>query len=172
MTPIEQAIRDFDKHARAVESLIDGFKVVADPAPESMLCSIVFDLLDAYRKTVEQQNGIDDDWLEWWRLECRLGETPLEAGLAGEAMRTIATLDDLIALVIDHVAIGEAAKELRRQHAEIERLNAALKWEQDRSARIHTHGQGCHTWGPRHYECLLREYKSLLVADHLTGEKE
>ena len=67
---------------------------------------------------------------------------------------------------------GEAAKELRRQHAEIERLNAALKWEQDRSARIHTHGQGCHTWGPRHYECLLREYKSLLVADHLTGEKE
>ena len=67
---------------------------------------------------------------------------------------------------------GESAKELRRQHAEIERLNAALKWEQDRSARIHTHGQGCHTWGPRHYECLLREYKSLLVADHLTGEKE
>ena len=57
----------------------------------------------------------------------------------------------------------EAAKELRRQHAEIERLNAALKWEQDRSERVCTHGQGCHTWGSRHYECLLREYKSLLV---------
>ena len=105
MTPIEQAIRDFDRHARAVESLIDGFKVVADPAPESMLCSTVFDLLDAYRKTVEQQHGIDDGWLDWWRLECRLGETPLEAGLADEAMRTIATIDDLIALVIDHVAM-------------------------------------------------------------------
>ncbi len=25
---------------------------------------------------------------------------------------------------------GEAAKEIRRQHVEIERLNAALKWEQ------------------------------------------
>ena len=104
MTPIEQAIREFDKHARAVESLIEGFKVVADPAPESMLCSTVFDLLDAYRKTIEDQHGIDG-WLDWWRLECRLGETPLEAGLADEEMRTIATLDDLIALVIDHVAM-------------------------------------------------------------------
>ena len=47
---------------------------------------------------------------------------------------------------------------------EIERLNAALKWEQDRSEHIGTHGQGCHTWGPRHYECLLREYKVLLDA--------
>ena len=105
MTPIEQAIRDFDKHARDVESLIDGFKVVADPAPESMLCNTVFGLLTAYRKTIEDQHGIDDDWLEWWRLECSLGETPLEAGLADEEMRTIATLDDLIALVIDHVAM-------------------------------------------------------------------
>lgn len=59
---------------------------------------------------------------------------------------------------------GESAKELRRQHVEIERLNAALKWEQDRSERICTHGQGCHTWGHRHYECLLRQYKSLLEA--------
>lgn len=103
MTPIEQAIRDFDKHARAVESLIKGFKVIAEPAPESMLCDTVFGLLTAYRKTIEDQHGIDDDWLEWWRLECRLGETPLEAGLAGEEMRTIATIDDLVAIVIGHI---------------------------------------------------------------------
>ena len=59
---------------------------------------------------------------------------------------------------------GEAAKELRRLHAENERLNNALQWEQNRFERIGTHGPGCHTWGPRHYECLLREYKSLLEA--------
>ena len=59
---------------------------------------------------------------------------------------------------------SNAAAELLRQQHEIERLNAALKWEQDHSARLGTHGQGCHTWGPRHYECLLREYKVLLDA--------
>ena len=57
-----------------------------------------------------------------------------------------------------------AAEELRRLYAENERLNNALQWEQNRFEHIGTHGQGCHTWGHRHYECLLREYTSLLDA--------
>ena len=77
--------------------------------------------------------------------------------------------DEALEQALDALNLGEpvtsstAAKLLRQQH-EIERLNAALKWEQDRSEHIGTHGQGCHTWGPRHYECLLREYKGLLDA--------
>jgi len=41
--------------------------------------------------------------------------------------------------------------------AEITRLNAALKYEEIRSDRIGTHGPGCWSWGPRHYECLVAE---------------
>ena len=48
--------------------------------------------------------------------------------------------------------------------AEVERLNKALQWEQNRSERIGTHGPGCHTWGPAHYECLLRVNAELLTA--------
>ena len=68
------------------------------------------------------------------------------------------------ALKLGEPVTSSAAAELLRQQHEIERLNAALKWEQDRSEHIGTHGQGCHTWGSRHYECLLREYKVLLGA--------
>jgi hypothetical protein len=48
--------------------------------------------------------------------------------------------------------------------AEVKRLNKALTWEQNRSERIGTHGPGCHTWGPAHYECLLRVNAELLTA--------
>lgn len=44
---------------------------------------------------------------------------------------------------------------------EIARLNAALRYEQHRADRIGTHGPRCETWGPAHYECLLREVEGL-----------
>jgi hypothetical protein len=48
--------------------------------------------------------------------------------------------------------------------AEVERLNKALQWEQNRAGRIGTHGPGCHTWGASHYECLLRVNAELVTA--------
>ena len=47
---------------------------------------------------------------------------------------------------------------------EVARLNKALTWEQNRAERIGTHGPGCHTWGPSHYECLLRVNAELVEA--------
>lgn len=45
---------------------------------------------------------------------------------------------------------------------EIERLQRALRYEENRFSRIGTHGPDCWKWGPRHYECALRHMEEKL----------
>jgi len=43
-------------------------------------------------------------------------------------------------------------------------LIALARCEIEREARVSTHAPGCHTWGPRHYDCLMRRYEATRAA--------
>lgn len=45
---------------------------------------------------------------------------------------------------------------------EIERLQRALRYEENRFSRIGTHNPDCWKWGPGHYECALRHIEEKL----------
>lgn len=105
MTAVEQAVRDFDKHARAVESLTTALNEQLSMAPESELHQTLRNLLCAYKNALDDKFNIGA-WLEWWWLECDLGGKPKLASIQDEEQRLIVTLDDLVKIVCDDVEQG------------------------------------------------------------------
>ena len=94
-------------------------------------------------------------------------DTPQRANamLTGLCQDAANEIERLNAEVLEQCRInGMSAEREGALAAEVERLNKALQWEQNRAERIGTHGPGCHTWGSQHYECLLRVNAELLEA--------
>lgn len=104
---VEKAVRTFHERVTEVDRVIDALNQTLSMQPESDLCSSVWAVVGGWIEALGAAYFIDSS-LEWWWLECRLGRRPMQAGLAGEELRTIATIDDLVQLILDDLAKSEA----------------------------------------------------------------
>lgn len=104
------AIRTWHDRLYALEEQLGALRDLLQMAPEAPLNEACWALAGGYIAEIDRRWGIGD-WLDCWWHECRLGESPGHAGLIGEPMREIKTIDDLIAIVTDDLAQAEAEPE-------------------------------------------------------------
>ena len=102
---IEQAIRTWYATVKATGEAVDALNNIVGCSPESPLSQSIYAMVIAYTDAVQDAHGLDT-WLEWYWLECEMGENPLSASSGDNPMREIATVDDLVALCADHCDNG------------------------------------------------------------------
>ena len=102
---MEQSVRTGHATAKAAGEAVDALNNIVGCSPESPLSQSIYAMVIAYTDEVQEAHGLDT-WLEWYWLECEMGETPLAASIGDEPLREIATVEDLIALCARHCAGG------------------------------------------------------------------
>lgn len=80
---------------------LDALTEVTAMAPEAPLRCAVFELWEAHTKLLAEQIGATHNWLEWYDLECQMGDRPMEASSRNDTpMLPVETPEDLARLIL------------------------------------------------------------------------
>lgn len=97
---ITRALREFHERIGALDETYDQLHGLVGIDPEAPLANAIWAVAGGWQRALDTAYGLGG-WLEWWWLECALGAKPKSVRLPGEEERTIATVDDLVAVVLD-----------------------------------------------------------------------
>jgi hypothetical protein len=97
-------LKAWQERMQACEAATDDLIRLTMAAPESPLINSVYSVMGLATRQASDLVGCTDEWLSAWWLEHKFGERPMQAGLTGEPLRDISTLDELVALICDDEA--------------------------------------------------------------------
>ena len=107
MTPAEKlaALQAWEAHVKAVSAVYEADRLACGAEIDSPRWEAVYGLLDAYTQavavTICQADAKPADvahWMDEWQMNRDSGQ-PMKAGLAGQEMREIRTLEDLLWII-------------------------------------------------------------------------
>jgi hypothetical protein len=107
MTTAEKlaALQAWEAHVKAISAVYEADRIACGALIESPRWEAVYGLLSAHTMMVAQAIAPDDadatevvEWLDWWQ-ELDFGAKPKQAGIIGQEMREIRTLEDLLWII-------------------------------------------------------------------------
>lgn len=98
------AIREWHESMIDLETKMSAFQEVTGSQTDSPLSSAIYHVAGQYIKALDAAYSIGG-WLEWWWIDCELGNSPKHAKLPDEDKRLISSIDDLIQLLTDEIAM-------------------------------------------------------------------
>jgi len=101
-------LTEWQERMQACDRALAELSAVVGSSPEGPLQSAVSALMGMLTAQVAQRCGFGGEWLEAWWIEHQFGARPMQAGLVGEPMRDLRTLDDLLALIVDDINADDA----------------------------------------------------------------
>ncbi|MGH8117650.1 MAG: hypothetical protein ACREPY_12990 [Rhodanobacteraceae bacterium] len=91
---------------QALEARMRELHTLLGHTPESPLPDAVYRVAGAYTDAVSALLDVVPEWLQAWWLEHDFGTRAMQAGLNGEPLRELATLDALLDLIVDDNKAG------------------------------------------------------------------
>ena len=96
-----EALRDWHWRMKACSEALAEFMSLTGSHPESRLMLAVQHVMIMATEHTAKLFGCSSEWLDYWWSEDAFGERPMKAGLVGEDMREIRTVDELAAFLIE-----------------------------------------------------------------------
>lgn len=92
-------LQAWDRVQKGLDAQLDLLYDLMGCEPESPLLEAIYRLAEAHTDAIARIVGDDTKALEWWAVECRFGENPMQAAIHGKKLRPISNLKQLAALI-------------------------------------------------------------------------
>ena len=96
---ILKRITDWQTAQKALTAKLDALTAIIDCQYDSPLLESMRAVADAHTKAVAELVGDTGGWLEWWELECWMGDKPMSASKSGGKFRKVTNLKILAGLI-------------------------------------------------------------------------
>ena len=100
--PIEEIVKRLEAWAerqRKLHAQYEALKALTSASPECALMAPVWSVWGAYTVAVSELIGDEDEWLQWYELECDMGRRPKEVTSTGGKTIKVRTLRQLARVI-------------------------------------------------------------------------